>query len=135
MVDSSFDIPKKNWNKITLFLKGVVRGINRVSADRNSNRFGLISYASKPTLVFRFNTLQGSKLSTEGVLGLLDNIPRGSGPRRIDIALLTARSDLFSAKGGQRPKSSKVCFYGIVNIPLCLDSYPPICMYVCINSL
>ena len=108
VVDSSSDIPAQDWKRIILFLRGVVRGINKVSSDPNSNRFGLISYASQPTVVFRFNTLQGNKLNTEAVAGLLDNLPRGSGVRRIDLALQRAARDLFSAKGGQRQQSRKV---------------------------
>jgi len=108
VVDSSSDISDNYWQRIVLFLKGVVGGINQVSSDPHSNRFGLVSYASKPTVVFRFNTLQGKQLTTEGVLGQLDNIPRGSGDRRIDLALTMAGNDLFSEQGGQRPWATKV---------------------------
>lgn len=108
VVDSSSDLPDQYWQSIVMFLKKVIKGINQVSSDPNSNRFGLISYASQPDVVLRFNTLKGDQLTTEAVTAMIDKITRGTGDRRVDLALTTAGNDLFSDKGGQRSHSTKV---------------------------
>jgi len=107
-VDSSTNIPTQGWANIVLFLKGLIRGIGGVTTDPNTNRFGLISYASKPSVVFTFNSLSDDKLTVEGVAGMMDSVTRGAGDRRIDLALLSAQNDLFSVSGGMRPLSKKV---------------------------
>jgi hypothetical protein len=109
VVDSSTEIPSQNWGQIVRFLQGFIGRVGGVTSDPNSNRFGLISYATQPTVHFRFNTLQGNKRNTNAVVKLMLDIPRQTGQiRRIDEALKMAGVDLFSVKGGQRPKSKKV---------------------------
>lgn len=111
VVDSSSDLPDQYWKIIVTFLKNIVGRINQVSSDPNSNRFGLIGYASQPDVILRFNTLQGDRLTTQAVAAMMDNITRGTGDRRIDLALTAAGNDLFSDKGGQRPYSTKVMMF------------------------
>lgn len=110
LVDSSSDITNEKWDKIISFLKDVIKKINRVSPDPNSNRFGLIGYSSRPQLYLRFHSLYGKNPSLDETVRRLDDITRTSGPRRIDLALEMTGREIFSDKGGQRPHSRKVPF-------------------------
>lgn len=83
--------------------------MGNISPDAGGTRFGMISYAASPNVVFRFNTLEGSKLNAGGVTALAAKAPRQPGtPRRIDNAINRVGSELFSAKGGTRPNAKKV---------------------------
>ncbi|XP_031572994.1 collagen alpha-6(VI) chain-like [Actinia tenebrosa] len=108
-VDSSPDISAQNWGFITTYVRDLINAVGNISSDAGGTRFGMISYSAQPNVVFRFNTLQGNNLNAQKVTALAAKAPRQPGtPRRIDIALQSVGTELFSAKGGTRPKARKI---------------------------
>lgn len=108
-VDSSPDISTQNWGFITTYVRNLINAVGNVSPEAGGTRFGMISYAAQPNVVFRFNTLAGNKLNAKEVTALAAKAPRQPGTtRRIDFAINSAGTDLFSAKGGTRPNAKKV---------------------------
>ena len=111
-VDSSPSISTQNWNYILNYLRVFIQYVNKIdkiSAAADGSRFGLVSYAAQPKVIFTFNTLQGSSLNAKEVLALVDKTTRQSGePRRLDLALQAVKRDVFSVSGGSRPKSRRV---------------------------
>lgn len=108
-VDSSPSISQQNWQFILNYMRTFIQSVGQIAAGPGGTRFGLISYAASPKVIFTLNTLQGEQLTEQRVLALVGKTGRQSGQSlRIDLAIQSAQRDVFSLRGGSRPKARKV---------------------------
>ena len=107
IIDQTLTLGTDNWASLLGFLKTVVNGLG-VSAAPDGTRVGLIRFTSKPITALYFSTIRDKYLRASTVNQYIDRIAQMQGERRIDRALLSAASDLFSIKEGSRPNAKRV---------------------------
>lgn len=112
IIDQTLTLGTDDWASLLGFLKTVVNGLG-VSASPNGTRVGLIRFASKPTTALYFNTIRDKYLRAGTVNKYIDRITQVQGERRIDLALHSAATGLFTAKEGSRPNAKKVRLCGL----------------------
>ena len=105
IVDSSGSISRRNWILMKAFLKQLA---DQFDISPSGTHMAAVAYSTKPQVVFKFNTLQGSQLNTIEVKKLLDGIPHQRGLTYIDRALLFADGEIFTVANGMRPQVTKV---------------------------
>lgn len=70
-----------------------------------------VVFGDKSQVVFDFNGLRGKDLTSEKVDRIIDRIPHLNGRNRIDLALLMAKTHVFSLNGGTRRNAPRVIFF------------------------
>ena len=88
------------------FMKLIIEKF-KVGADKT--RVAVIAYSTKASTVFRFNTLQGSRITAENYGSLLDKMRWQRGFTYIDKALKLADNDMYTTQSGMREDIGKVC--------------------------
>ncbi|KXJ25074.1 MAM and LDL-receptor class A domain-containing protein 2 [Exaiptasia diaphana] len=99
LVDTSGSLSNCDWRKIRNFLFTVIKEIT-VSAD--GNQVAVISFSTKPEIIFKFNTLQGSNVTVEAYSRLIYNMRITQGLTYIDKALILANQEIFVPSAGMR---------------------------------
>lgn len=104
LIDASGSL-RDSFHTIQKFVKKV---INAYKIGPDYTHVAAISYSDDARVAFDFNTLKGKDLTKENVNKMVDNINATDGKTRIDLALRLAATEIYSAKGGQRPGRPKV---------------------------
>ena len=107
IVDSSGSIGRRNWRLMKAFLKKLP---DEFKVSPSGTQVATIAYSSKAQVVFKFNTLQGSRLNADEVKKLLDKIPHLRGLTYIDKAVQLADKEVFVVESGMRRDVTKVQF-------------------------
>lgn len=107
ILDQTLSLGADEWSAVLDFLKRVVNGLG-VSSAPNGTRIGLIRFTSRPLISLYFNTIRDEDLTADIVNKFIDPIRQMQGTRRIDLALQSAATDLFTSKEGSRPNAKKV---------------------------
>ena len=107
ILDQTVALGADEWTSVLDFLKRVVDGLG-VSPAPNGTRIGLIQFSSRPLISLYFNTIRNEYLTSDTVNKFIDPITQLQGARRLDLALQSAATDLFSNKEGSRPNAKKV---------------------------
>ena len=114
ILDQTVALETDEWTAVLRFLKRVVNGLG-VSPASDGARIGLIRFTSNPSIPLYFNTLKDEHLSPDTVNKFIDKISQSQGVRRIDLALQSAATDLFSKKGGSRLGAKKVMQWNLMS--------------------
>ena len=114
ILDQTLALETDEWTAVLRLLTRVVNGLG-VSSTSDGARIGLIRFTSNPSIPLYFNTLKDEHLSPDTVNKFIDKISQSQGVRRIDLALQSAATDLFSQKGGSRAGAKKVMQLTIVD--------------------
>lgn len=114
ILDQTLALETDEWTAVLRLLTRVVNGLG-VSSASDGARIGLIRFTSNPSIPLYFNTLKDEHLSPDTVNKFIDKISQSQGVRRIDLALQSAATDLFSHKGGSRAGAKKVMQLTIVD--------------------
>lgn len=110
LIDSSTTVGRTQWEQLKSFVKSVS---NSFAPSWPGNHIGLITYGRDAEVAFLFNSLRNEQLNPSAVNRLIDTIPyRDRGERRLVEALQLANSQLFSSRGGARPKARQVFMQG-----------------------
>ena len=99
LVDSSGSIGRRNWGKMTQFLKDMVKAFN-VGPDKT--HIAIVAYSSNAVLEFKFDRLKGSQVTEAGYNRLIDGIRFQRGFTFIDKALMLADERIFQISAGMR---------------------------------
>lgn len=105
LVDSSGSIGRRNWGKMTQFLKDMVKAFN-VGPDKT--HIAIVAYSSNAVLEFKFDRLKGSQVTEAGYNRLIDGIRFQRGFTFIDKALMLADEQVFQISAGMRPELPQV---------------------------
>jgi len=102
ILDKSASVKIKNLKKAIQFLKELVVAFN---PSPDADHFGLITFNKKANLVFDFTQYQ----TENALLQKLDEEPiKLQLKTRTDLALKTARDELFTESGGDRPDKPNI---------------------------
>lgn len=95
-IDTASDVTEEDFKQVKLFTTSLIHSL---SDAENAIRFGIIQYGEQAKTLTNFH-----QLTTEANLkSMLDNMEKSSGiNRRVDVALKTMKSQLFSLEGGMR---------------------------------
>ena len=126
ILDQTLSLETDEWTAVLRLLKRVVNGLG-VSPASDGARIGLIRFTSNASIPLYFNTLKDENLSPDTVNKFIDKISQSQGVRRIDLALQSAATDLFSKKGGSRPDAKKVMQLTIVDKKSLDSTVEPLC--------
>ena len=105
IIDASGSIGAVNFQKILEFVAKIV---DAFEIKENGTHVGVIHYSDDAFLDFDFKKFQGAELTRENVVKEINKISVTEGQTRIDLALIKAKDELFSLKGGMRPDKPKV---------------------------
>ena len=102
LLDVSGSLYQDNYAKEKQFVKNV---INAQTVGKDDALIGLISYSNEATSHAKFSdNLNKAQLSRT-----IDDIPFEGNSTRIDKALETARTQLFTEQNGARDNAKRVC--------------------------
>ena len=107
ILDQTLALGAGDWRAVLNFLKRIVNGLG-VSSAPDGARVGIIRFTSTPSISLYFNTIKEENLTPNVVNKFIDPITQIQGDRRIDLALQSAATDLFTRRGGSRPDAKKV---------------------------
>jgi hypothetical protein len=99
LVDSSGSFGRSNWLKMKDFVSGIISDIT-VSSD--GNHMAAIVYSNNAEVVFDFNTLQGSRVTSAEYDKVVQKMPYQRGFTYIDRALALANNKIFTTAAGMR---------------------------------
>lgn len=115
IIDASGSIGAVNFQKILEFVAKIV---DAFEIRENGTHVGVIHYSDDAVLDFDFNKFQGDALTRENVVKEINKISVTEGQTRIDLALIKAKDELFSDKGGMRQDKPKVGWFLSHCLPL-----------------
>jgi hypothetical protein len=99
IVDTSQSITDDNFDDIKDFMTDT---ISRMEISPTGNHIAAISFGVTANVFLRFDTITGANLNRPSLIAHFANFPRKGGITRIDLALLKAESDIFTAASGMR---------------------------------
>ena len=105
LIGSSSTTTDEQWKSTLDFVKSIA---DQFPVSDIGARIGVISFDTTPRVGFAFDALSGPQLNNFEVRRLIDSVPYGNGPTRIDRALKLASTFLFTPEGGARKNSMKV---------------------------
>ena len=101
VVDSSGSIGRKNWVRMKQFLSDIVQ-LFHVGPD--GTRVAMVMYSTSAKVVFKFNTLRGSKLTAAEYEKLIMRMNWMRGFTFIDKGIQLANKEVFTTAAGMRGK-------------------------------
>ena len=105
MVDSSGSIGRRNW----LLMKNFVIDVQSLfTIGENTTHIAVVAYSSFAEVVFNFNALQGSQITSEGYGKLISAMRWQRGYTYIDRGISKADEEVFTAQAGMRDDVEKV---------------------------
>ena len=103
MVDSSTSVGESNFQEAKDFVWSVMRNF---PISNNDTRVAVIRYSTQANVIFDFQFSADNNVPL--LKETLDNVEYVSGETKTELALQLALTDLFSARGGSRPKVPKI---------------------------
>lgn len=112
IVDSSTSVGRDNFNKTLKFCKDF---LNNADIDSGNVRVGIVTYSTAVKVHFHLNSYS----SKADVFTAIDNIPYLYGSTNTAGGLETMRTDMFTARNGDRPGAKNIAMIvtdGVSNI-------------------
>jgi hypothetical protein len=99
LVDTSNSI---NANDSVAVKQFMIETIGRMEIGPTGNHIAAISFGNTAEVFMHFNTVTGANLNRSNLINQFANFPKNGGLTRIDLALLLAETDVFTASNGMR---------------------------------
>ncbi|XP_028394545.1 uncharacterized protein LOC114518753 [Dendronephthya gigantea] len=99
IVDTSNSINAQDFDLVKQFMTD---SLSKMDISPDGNHIAGISFGNTANLFMRFNTITGSNLNRRNLINEFNNFPKNGGVTRIDLALLRAEIDVFTAANGMR---------------------------------
>ena len=102
IVDTSDSINANDFDQVKQFM---TETIGRMEIGPTGNHIAAISFGNNAEIFIRFDTVTGANLTRRNLINRFANFPKNGGLTRIDLALLLAETDVFTAANGMRTDS------------------------------
>lgn len=102
IVDTSDSINANDFDQVKQFM---TETIGRMEIGPTGNHIAAISFGNTAEIFMRFDTVTGANLTRRNLINRFANFPKNGGLTRIDLALLLAETDVFTAANGMRTDS------------------------------